>query len=253
MGSWLRVDAATNPSDMSKIVWRAAGAAATVVLSAGTGLAIQWGLDDGIKTPYSYTLDLSVGRELPGNMSLEVSYVGRMAHRLLSQVDLAMPLNIKDPKSGIDYFTAARALSTIGFTGAPTSSVTSASVGPTSAYWQNMVQPLKPGDSYSLACSGGFTNDVTQAMYDLFACGGGPVFGFGDETTPLANLDYWGSDFSGNAGILGASGTYYPSKFGPNAYFNSQFHSLYAWRSHGNSRRGGKKSRWSRFSMRTTT
>lgn len=201
---------------------------------AGTGLAIQWGLDDGIKTPYAYTIDLSVGRELPGNMSLEVSYVGRLAHRLLSQVDLAMPLNIKDPKSGVDYFTAAKALSTIGFTGAPTSSVTSASVGPTAAYWQNMVQPLKPGDMYSLACSGGFTADVTQAMYDLFSCGGGPVFGFGDETTPLANLDYWGSDFSGTAGILGQSGTYYPSKFGPNAFFNSQFHSLYSWRSNGN-------------------
>lgn len=72
-------------------------------------------------------------------------------------------------------------------------------------------------------------------MYDLFGCGGGPVNGFGDETTPLANLDYWGSDFSGNAGILGKSGTYYPSIFGPNAFFNSQFHSLYAWRSTGNS------------------
>jgi len=201
---------------------------------AGTGLAILWGLDDGIKTPYAYTLDFSVGRELPGNVSLEVSYVGRLAHRLLSQEDLAMPLNIVDPKSKVDYFTAAKRLSEIGFTGAPTSAVNAAMVGPTAAYWQNMVAPLKPGDQYSLACSGGFTTDVTQAMYDLFACGGGPVFGFGDETTPLANLDYWGSDFSGNAGILGASGTYYPSIFGPNAYFNSQFHSLYAWRSVGN-------------------
>src|SRR5207249_8142450 len=67
---------------------------------AGTGLAIQWGLDDGIKTPYAYTIDFSIGRELPGNVSLEVSYVGRLAHRLLSQQDLAMPLNIvEDRKS----------------------------------------------------------------------------------------------------------------------------------------------------------
>jgi Carboxypeptidase regulatory-like domain len=205
---------------------------------AGTGLAIQWGLDDGIKTPYAYTIDLSVGRELPGNMSLEVSYVGRLAHRLLSQEDLAMPLNIKDPKSGIDYFTAAKKLSQLGFAGTPTSAVTSSSVGPTGAYWQNIVAPLKPGDAYSLACSGGFTTDPTQAMYDLMSCGGGPVGAtgqsFGDETTPLAQLDYWGSDFSGNAGILGQSGTYYPSVFGRNAFFNSQFHSLYAWRSVGN-------------------
>ena len=201
---------------------------------AGTGLAIQWGLDDGIKTPYAYTIDFSIGRELPGNVSLEVSYVGRLAHRLLSQQDLAMPLNIADPKSKVDYFTAARRLSELGFKGTPTSAINAGVVGPTAAYWQNMVAPLKAGDQYSLACSGGFTTDVTQAMYDLFACGGGPVFGFGDETTPLAQLDYWGSDFSGTAGILGQSGTYYPSIFGPNAYFNSQFHSLYAWRSVGN-------------------
>ena len=205
---------------------------------AGTGLAIQWGMDDGIKTPYAYTLDFSVGRQLPGGVNLEVSYVGRLAHRLLSQEDLAMPLNIVDPKSKVDYFTAAKRLSQLGFAGTPTSAVNASVVGPTAAYWQNIVAPLKPGDSYSLACSGGFTKDVTQAMYDLFSCGGGPVGGpgqsFGDETTPLANLDYWGSDFSGNAGILGQSGTYYPSIFGPNAFFNSQFHSLYAWRSTGN-------------------
>jgi len=205
---------------------------------AGTGLAIQWGLDDGIKTPYAYTIDFSVGRELPGGLNLEVNYVGRLAHRLLSQEDLAMPLNIKDPKSGIDYFTAAKKLAQLGFQGTPTSSVTASSVGQTAAYWQNIIAPLKPGDSYSLACSGGFTTDVVQAVYDLFGCGGGPAGGagqsFGDETTPLAQIDYWGSDFSGNAGILGASGTYYPSKFGPNAFFNSQFHSLYAWRSIGN-------------------
>jgi hypothetical protein len=201
---------------------------------AGTGLAIQWGLDDGIKTPYAYTLDFSVGRQLRGGVSLEVSYVGRLAHRLLSQQDLAMPLNIVDPKSKISYFQAAKRLSQLGFQGLPTSSISASVVGPTSAYWQNIVAPLKPGDQYSLACSGGLTTDVVQAMYDLFACGGGPVFGFGDETTPLAQLDYWGSDYSGTAGILGASGTYYPSIYGPNAFFNSQFHSLYAWRSVGN-------------------
>ena len=116
---------------------------------AGTGLAIQWGLDDGIKTPYAYTIDFAVGRELPGNVSLEVSYVGRLAHRLLSQQDLAMPLNITDPKSKIDYFTAAKRLSQLGFTGAPPSSINASVVGPTAAYWQNIVAPLKAGDRYN--------------------------------------------------------------------------------------------------------
>ncbi len=202
--------------------------------NAGTGLAIQWGLDDTIKTPYSYTLDFSVGRQLPKNFSLEVSYVGRLSHRLLSQEDLAMPLDIVDPKSKVAYFAAASRLSQLGFAGTPTSAITPALVGPTAAYWQNMIAPLKPGDQYTLACSGGSTTVAVQAMYDLMACGGGPVNGFGDETTPLAQLDYWGSDFSGNAGIAGVNGNYYPTVLGHNAFFNPQFHSLYAWRSIGN-------------------
>jgi hypothetical protein len=117
-----------------------------------------------------------------------------------------------------------------------------------------MVAPLQAGDQYNLACSGPintpgvtplFTTDPVQAMYDLFSCSGGPVNGFGDETTALANLDYWGSDFNGIGGIAGQEGTtdgqgvftpsqYYPSVLGRNAFFNRQFHSLYAWRSIGN-------------------
>src|SRR6202022_1922283 len=116
---------------------------------AGTGLAIQWGLDNGIKTPYSYTIDFSVGRELPGNMSIEVSYVGRLAHRLLSQEDLAMPLNIRDPKSGVDYFTAMKTLAKLGFARTPASAVTSATVGTTAAFWQTLIHPSHPGDPYA--------------------------------------------------------------------------------------------------------
>jgi hypothetical protein len=151
---------------------------------------------------------------------------------------MAMPLNIVDKKSGIAYLTAANRMSQLGAAGTPTSAINASVVGPTATYWQHMIQPLAAGDQYSLACSGGFTTDPVQAMYDLFSCGGGPIgrpsgLSFGDETTPLAQLDYWGSDFSGNAGILGQSGNYYTSVLGPNSYFNSQFHSLFAWRAVG--------------------
>ncbi|HLK33277.1 MAG TPA: hypothetical protein VKT29_09320, partial [Terriglobales bacterium] len=194
----------------------------------GTGLAIYWGLDNSIKTPYSYALDFSVGRELPKDMSLEISYVGHLSHRLLAQEDLAMPLNLVDPKSGVSYFQAAQALARLysGKNPPPTSSVTPNMVGPTAAYWQNMLNPLKPGDAYTLFCSGGSTTSALQAVYDLYSCFSG------NETTALGVLDFYGSDFSGNAGIQGTSGAYYPIK-GPNTFFDSQFHSLYAWRSIG--------------------
>jgi hypothetical protein len=212
----------------------------------GTGLAIYWGLDDSIKTPYSYALNFTVGQQLARNTTLELSYVGHLARRLLSQEDMAMPLNIRDPKSGVNYLDAANRMSRLGAAGTPTSAINASVVGPTAAYWKDMIQPLQGTDQYSLACSGGGTPDPVQAMYDLFGCGGGPMGDpnqfqtFGDETTPLANLDYWGSDFSGNAGIAGVdalgnpTGSYYTSVLGANSFFNSQFHSLFGWRSIGN-------------------
>jgi hypothetical protein len=72
--------------------------------------AITWGLDSGIKSPFSYAIDLSVQRQLSSNFTLDVAYVGRLSHRLLAQSDLAMPLDPFDKKAGIDYFTAAMAL-----------------------------------------------------------------------------------------------------------------------------------------------
>jgi hypothetical protein len=41
---------------------------------------------------------------------LEVAYVGRLSRRLLTPDDLAMPLDIHDKASGLDYFQAVTAL-----------------------------------------------------------------------------------------------------------------------------------------------
>jgi len=190
------------------------------------GFAITWGLDDKIKTPYSYTIDLSVGRELPHGFSLEVSYVGRLSHRLLIQEDLAMPLDLVDKKTGVDYFTAATALAKVYRTGVPTENVTAAMIGPTAAYWQDMIQPLNPGGSYRIrrCTSGGNqgTVDPVQAAYDLF-CGFS-----GNETTALSILDLTGiRDF-------GDPNTFYTPIGGLNSFFNKQYSSLYAWRSMAN-------------------
>ncbi len=204
------------------------------------GLAINWGLDSSIKTPYSYAADFSVGRQFAKGFSLEVAYVGRFSHRLLVQEDLAMPLNLKDPKSGISYFDAVRRLSELRFAGTSTSAITPSLVGPTAVYWQDLIAPLAAGDAYHLSskCANGgptSTTSAVQAVYDLFTCTN--LF---NETTPLWQLDQVGSDFSGNAGIAGvqtnASGHplhYYPTILGPAAFFNKQFKSLYAWRSLG--------------------
>ena len=51
-----------------------------------------------------------VARELGGSFAIEGGYVGRFGRDLLIRRDLAMPLNLVDTKSGMDYFTAAQTL-----------------------------------------------------------------------------------------------------------------------------------------------
>ena len=75
------------------------------------GFAITWGIDDRLKTPYSEVVDFSVQRQLPGGFLLEADYVGRFGRHLLQELDLAEPLDLADPKSGMDYFAAGTMLS----------------------------------------------------------------------------------------------------------------------------------------------
>jgi|HubBroStandDraft_6_1064221.scaffolds.fasta_scaffold05832_2 hypothetical protein len=196
------------------------------------GFAITWGLDNGIKTPYSYTLDFSVGRELPSGFSLEVSYVGRLSHRLLAQEDMAMPLDFVDKKSGLDYFTALDALAKIYRTGVSSNNFNPSMVpAKVAQYWADVIQPLQAGDSYALgACGSGATNSPVVAAYDNF-CG----FNL-NETTGLFVLDYFGLSGTQQCGTPGnqfACNSYVPST-GTNTFFNPQFSSLYAWRTNTN-------------------
>jgi len=70
--------------------------------------AVTAGLDNKIRTPYAHTFDLAVARELPGGLTFEAAYVGRLAHRLTLIRDFAMPADVKDPVSGVSGFQAAR-------------------------------------------------------------------------------------------------------------------------------------------------
>jgi hypothetical protein len=180
---------------------------------------VYWGSDKNLRTPYAYTFDLSVQRDLGHGFTLDVAYVGRMAHRLLSQEDVATPEDIVDPKTNVDYFTAATALAKVYRQGVPTSSVTPALIGPAAAYWGNILQPLKPGGAYSLLCNGGSTQSPLLAAYDLFSCLNG------NETSAIQAIDQGALTDANLPGV-----TYY-GPGGPNAFLSPQFAALYAWRS----------------------
>lgn len=165
-------------------------------LDAG-GFAITAGIDDGLVTPYSQTINFSISRELPGNMVLEAAYVGRLARHVLINYDMAMPLNLVDQQSGMDYFTAAQRLARLDFAGTPVNQV------PKIPFWENIF----PG----YAAEGLSATQIIYRDFYAIGSGNGP-----DYTTALFNLDVDCDPCS---------------KFGQFAFFNSQFSNLNALRS----------------------
>lgn len=71
---------------------------------------IETSLDQGITTPYNYSLNFSYGRELGKGLSFEASYVGRFARKILASRDIMQLNNIRDPQSGWTYYQAINKL-----------------------------------------------------------------------------------------------------------------------------------------------
>ena len=205
-------------------------------------------LDTSLKTPYSYDLDFSVERDLGAGFSLDLAYVGRLSHRLLSSQDVAQPLDLKDKQSGLDYFSAIQPLANLyELQGVTDATFSNSMVSPAVVqYWTNMLHAPINGGSYALGaqtggCGPNFPASTTNpvlAVFDLF-CGVSGV-----ETTALQALDVPFVSGFGNGGIPDANGDpncgqtghplcqYYPSP-GPNSFYNPQYVSLFALRSIG--------------------
>ena len=211
--------------------------------------AISWAVDQSIKTPYAWAVDFSIGRELPKKFSLQVSYVGRFGRNLLTQRDLKQPLDIVDPKTGIDYFAAATRLSQLARTVNPntglpytSSEITDTLVGPTAAYWHDMLPPLQPGatayTSFGFPIPNGTPGNagLIQAVYDLYFNPANTSY-VGNEVVGLALIDIYGGldDDLGNFYSFCATAGCTDLGVGPGKFFNNQQITQYAWSSIGRS------------------
>ncbi len=68
---------------------------------------LSFQVDPNMRIGRSYNFDLSIQRELPGNMVLEIAYVGRAGRRLPQGVNLnSFPYMLKDPVSGQTFAQA---------------------------------------------------------------------------------------------------------------------------------------------------
>jgi hypothetical protein len=167
---------------------------------------ITTSIDDTLVTPSAHSVSFIVGRELRGNFALEAGYVGRFGRDLLVRRDLAMPLNLVDPASNTDYFTAAqqliRATQAAGISpNAPLSAYAGLAPIP---YWENLFP-----DAASAAAS------ATAAIARRY------------------NID--GPDYITSLWLMDQFCDPACSKFGEFAYFAEQYDSLAALSSVGRS------------------
>jgi hypothetical protein len=188
-----------------------------------SGFAIDWGMDNHIKTPYAEAFNFSFQHQLPGGFTMDEAYVGRLGRHLLQELDLAEPTDFVDPGGGGDYFAAARILSQevdaapFGiepyglFAGNKQKVNNNIAAIP---YFENVFPYMKNQDYMG--------ENATQAIFNNAWA---PERYTNGETLSLAFLDVFGI-FPGS-----------PFNGGPNqsTFWSSQFSSLYSLDSIGNS------------------
>jgi hypothetical protein len=208
------------------------------------GLAIAWGIDDNLKTPYSHVVDFSLTRELPHSFVVEATYTGRFAHHLLQEIDLSEPLDLVDPKSHMDYFTAAQMLSKNAYAGTNETAIGTNGKIP---YWEDMfpqaagaanaalIGQNAPGAPKCSAATSATCPTATQNIYDLY------YSNLGNETLSLEDLDAFCFPACVGTGTntLGTTSPFTGPLGTPFSYYQPQFSSLYGWQTRGNSNYNG--------------
>jgi hypothetical protein len=208
-------------------------------IPSNTAFAINWGLDQSVKTPYTHMFNFSLQRQITSRSSLQVAYVGSIGRRLPMQVDMAMPTNLNDPASNTRYFQAATMLSKLAAVPNP-QSTTGLGTDVNSVAPVPFFEHLFPAWA-GVATQNALTNNglncntanitggvlpgnptATQNIYEIWNC-----FPH-NETLTLKYMDLPNT-------LLQLSPALPNSKYGPYALYHDQFSSLYAWRNIGTS------------------
>ena len=175
---------------------------------------IEGSLDSNLRSPINYVWNFTYSRLIPGGVVVEASYIGRIARNLLASRDVMALNNIVDPKSGQDWYTAARILQDLRLKNTPISQI------PNLAFFDNLYGKGKVAaavDDYIGTDFAGAGLSNTQAAYAFMAggVGGCDALGgcgeFGTDWTSLQDALDLGSGnplfFNRQYGALSAYGT----------------------------------------------
>ena len=190
------------------------------------GFGIDWGLDNRMKTPYAYGFNFGFQREFAGGWTFDGAYVGRLARHLLQQLDLTEPVNYVDPAGGGDYFSNASQLSRIVDESPFNPNGSGVKLNnnvPAIPFFENVFPYMKNVDYMG--------ESATQSVFNNVWA---PERYTNGETLSLALLEnmFFGSGFISAPGGPNSGGYCIPTC---SRFWTSQFSSLYAWSSIGNS------------------
>lgn len=163
---------------------------------------IETSLDSNLTTPKNYVWSFTIEREMPKGGLLQLSYLGRAGRNLLAQRDIASPANLVDPKSKMDWYTAATILEKARQANVPASYYDS----PAHAipYFENLFPGLPDSWGYSTG------TPATRVLYD--------------------EALYWANDWTDTMLDLNPE-----SNIGNYAFFQPQYGALQVWSTVANS------------------
>jgi hypothetical protein len=198
---------------------------------------IESGIDTELTAPVNYMWNLTIERELPAKMLVQFNYTGRLGRKLLAQRDVMALNNLRDPKTGLDWYQAATALEkfrqatalpAVDFTNATT---TAATLPPFLAAYVPAFNAAFPASS---AVAQYFANIFPATLADdYYNCCSAAWLPFSSLTPAQAALfiaydQGWGNDWTDTQDMLEAAG-------GQSYFFNPQYGALNAWSTVANS------------------
>jgi len=199
------------------------------------GGRIETSVDSNLHAPTEYVWNLTYERQMRAGATLSVSYIGRMARSLLARRDATAFNDVRDPKSGMDWYTAATMLEKQRQKGVDTSQIASIPFFD-NLFPAGMAAIFNNAFGLDPVCSASDPNpgfdptwSNTQFFYAMQSRGGGTV-----PSNPCAFFP--GNDWTDTEALVDqvANGNLGTTPF-PTRFEQPQYGALSAWSTIGNS------------------
>lgn len=166
---------------------------------------IESTLDSDLVAPINYSWNLTYERELPKGLVIQTSYIGRLARNLIASRDVMALNNLFDPKSGMDWYSAAQILEDFRRAGTPIDQI------PQLPFFANLL----PTNIAALM----------DEVYFGFCCGVFPTHNLTQTQAVYAvALNFYGNDWTDTQDVI-------EDGLGRNLFFHPQYGALSAFSS----------------------